>query len=122
MREELARLKQQDFLSNASRLMDRLWPNRIISAIQGDAAERIRLAHQRTIEEMTGLAALIETVGSGSVLPAPASTPRVEAPLPRVPAVSRSSECAILDSAQRTDFALDNPDEYEDLVRRCGTR
>jgi hypothetical protein len=92
--------------------------NPIIRSIQGDVAGRIKAEHQKTIEQMLSLSNSIEAIGlapdgrneSHGARSRPGSSVHVG---------TAGSDCAILDTAQRTDLAIDHAEEFRALIERC---
>jgi len=95
--------------------------NPVIHAIQGEIAQRIRLAHAANINQLRHIVKSIEHIGSepGQSRPNPQRAPLIR---PTSPAIPGDADCALLDSEARIDFVQDHPDEFEALVKRCGAR
>lgn len=95
--------------------------NPIIGAIQGSTADEIRRAHREAIYLMEQLPKM---ASDQSIPPAWKSetTDFIPQPPPRPVASGPSrgaDDCAILDGPQRADLAMDEPERFEALVRRC---
>ncbi|CAB3855642.1 hypothetical protein LMG26854_03196 [Achromobacter aegrifaciens] len=95
--------------------------NPVIHAIQGEIAQRIRLAHAANINQLRHIVESIEHIDSepGQSRPNPQRAPLIR---PTSPAIPGDADCALLDSEARIDFVQDHPDEFEALVKRCGAR
>lgn len=90
--------------------------NPIIAAIQGSAADEIRRAHGESMAQMDQVIAQIRDFS-----PSLPQSPRA-VPSPSSRSGSGHDDCALLDGAGRTDFAINEPDRFEALVRRCGAK
>lgn len=86
--------------------------NPLISAIQEQAFDQLRRIMHDTLASQDKLIAEV-----GRITQDPAPRPIKSAPAPRRP--EASVDCSILDSPAGSDLAIDAPERFEELVRRC---
>jgi hypothetical protein len=92
--------------------------NPVVGAIQGAAADEIRRAHSQSIAQMEQLT---RTMADISIPKSWQASPpsRVANPAPQA-RQSEPADCALLDGQAGANLAIDAPDKFEDLLRRCG--
>ena len=102
--------------------------NPIINAIQGTAADEIKRIHSSIVFKIDAdIGGGIDSIISATTSPRPASQSiRQQSPI-NTPSLSRQQQtsspndpaCAVLDGPERTDFSINSPEAFEQLVIKC---